>query len=93
MASWAAVLAWAGFQWSSVTGSMRFAAREGKWFWSNGEAWGICELREIGDGTQVTLEVLHGSLTLWQLEVEGVGTITLDAAVTVRKEESVSRFL
>ena len=32
MVSWAAVLAWTGFQWSGVTGAMRFAARKGRWF-------------------------------------------------------------
>ena len=90
MASWAAVLAWTGFQWSGVTGTMRFAAREGKWFWSNGEAWGTCEQRETVEGMEVTLQVLYGSLTLRRFEVTGVRTITLDAAVTVREGESVS---
>jgi hypothetical protein len=77
MASWAAVLAWTGFQWSGVTGTMRFAAREGRWFWSNGETWGICELQRAGDALQITIEVLHGSLTLKQLESTGIGRLAL----------------
>jgi hypothetical protein len=90
MASWAAVLAWTGFQWSGVTGTMRFAAREGRWFWSNGEAWGTCELRRMEEGVQVTLKVLHGSLALRELNVAGVGTVALEATVTVGEDESFS---
>jgi uncharacterized protein (DUF608 family) len=90
MASWAAVLAWTGFQWSGVTGTMRFAAREGRWFWSNGGAWGTCELQRTGDGVLLTLKVLHGSLTLTQLEIHGAGQVASGAERTVRKGESVS---
>jgi hypothetical protein len=90
MASWAAALAWTGFQWSGVTGTMRFAAREGKCFWSTGRAWGTCEQSRTGDGTQITLQVLHGSVALRQLEVIDVGTITLDAMVVVPESESIS---
>jgi hypothetical protein len=89
MASWAAVLAWTGFEWSGVTGTMRFAAREGKWFWSNGEAWGTCELWRKGEGMQATVQVLHGSLALRQLDVAGVGTVALEATVTVEEGENV----
>jgi hypothetical protein len=90
MASWAAVLAWTGFQWSGVTGTMRFAAREGRWFWSNGDAWGTCEQRRIEDGTQVTLEVLRGSVGLRQLEVIDVGMVMLDAMVVIQESDSIS---
>ena len=90
MASWAAALAWTGFGWSGVTGTMRFAAREGRWFWSNGEAWGTCELRKVGNGLQVTLEVLHGSLALWQFGIAGVGTASLDGTLRVGEGRSMS---
>jgi hypothetical protein len=69
---------------------MRFAAREGKWFWSNGEAWGKCELRRRGNGMQVIVKALHGSLALRQLEVAGVGAVALEATVKVEEGESVS---
>jgi non-lysosomal glucosylceramidase len=93
MASWAAVLAWTGFQWSGVTGTVRFAAREGKSFWSNGWAWGTCEQRRTGDGVQVTLKVLHGSLTLGQVELVGIGRLVLDDTVAVSEGESASWYL
>lgn len=44
MASWAAVLALTGFQYSGVEQAIRFAARPGPAtaFWSTGWAWGVC---------------------------------------------------
>jgi hypothetical protein len=90
MASWAAVLAWTGFRWSGVTGTMRFAAREGRWFWSNGRAWGTCEQQETGDRVRFTIAVLYGVLTLSELEVTGVGAVTLDRAVKVQEGENAS---
>jgi non-lysosomal glucosylceramidase len=84
------VLAWTGFQWSGVTGRMRFGAREGRWFWANGEAWGTCELRRTGEGMQATVQVVHGSLALSELEVTGIGKLTLDAIAVVQASESIS---
>jgi len=91
MASWAAVLAWTGFHYSGVDKSMTFAAREGLHFWANGYAWGTCEQRPIGDHVQVNLRVLHGSVTLRQLAIQGVGAITLDAPETIARGEYVCR--
>jgi len=69
MASWAAVLALTGFHYSAVTGTMRFAAREGTHFWSTGAAWGTCTIKQQRDGWKAKLEVLHGSLRLTRLHV------------------------
>ena len=86
----AAALAWTGFEWSGVTGTMRFAAREGRWFWANGEAWGMCEQQKSGDGVQVRLQVLYGSLTCRHLEIIGVGKTVLDTAATLQERESLT---
>ncbi|MBP1770728.1 MAG: hypothetical protein H6P96_1346, partial [Candidatus Aminicenantes bacterium] len=68
MASWAAVPALSGFAWDGVAKAMSFnpvvaaAAKERSYFWSNGDAWGICR---IGAGAKTAeLAVLHGSLSL-----------------------------
>ena len=68
MASWAAVPALSGFAWDGVAKAMSFdpvvadAAKEGSYFWSNGDAWGTCR---IGAGAKTAeLAVLHGSLSL-----------------------------
>ncbi len=70
MASWAAVLALSGFHYSAVEKSMRFADREGKYFWSNGSAWGTCRLQKEGQKYRADLQVLNGRL---ELKAFGVG--------------------
>lgn len=45
LASWGAIIAWTGFHYSAVERRMTFAAREGSWPWSTGDAWGICHIR------------------------------------------------
>ena len=65
MASWAAVLALTGFQYSAVTREMAFAASPGRHFWSNGYAWGTCTIE--GDERRkliATVEVIEGRLPL-----------------------------
>jgi len=76
MASWAAVLALTGFHYSGVDKSMTLAPKEGKYFWSNGSAWGTCSLRQSDANTQVDLTVLHGQLTLSQFSVRDFGGIS-----------------
>jgi hypothetical protein len=79
MASWAAVLALTGFQYSGHDGALRFAGapdRPCRYFWSDGSAWGTVEQRPAADGVQVRLDVLHGRLRLGRLELGGVGALS-----------------
>jgi non-lysosomal glucosylceramidase len=78
MASWAAVLALTGFQYSAVDRSMTLAPKEGKYFWSNGYAWGTCSLRPVGDTMKVELAVLHGSLALSKFGLGDRGSRTFE---------------
>ncbi len=69
MASWAAVLALSGFQYSGTERSMEFAGREGRFFWSNGWAWGTCEIGPAAGergkpALAARLTVHHGRLEL-----------------------------
>jgi non-lysosomal glucosylceramidase len=83
MASWAAVLALSGFQYSGAEKTMEFAAREGTYFWSNGSAWGTCRIASTGGdavkagagkpGFAGELTVLHGRLELAALRLRGAG--------------------
>lgn len=73
MASWAAVLAWTGFQYSAVEKRMQFDNRNGTFFWSNGDAWGTVELEEGEGSVQVRIMVLYGELKLQSIGIEGVG--------------------
>jgi non-lysosomal glucosylceramidase len=85
MASWAAVLALTGFHYSAVTQTLRFAASPMpcRWFWSTGSAWGVCEQRPGERGTQVTLTVTKGSLSLRTLTFDGLGTLALPEVQTL----------
>ena len=60
MASWSAVIALSGFHYSGVDKSMAITSADGRWFWSNGSAWGVV----ANAGGKTTLEVIEGSLEL-----------------------------
>lgn len=67
MASWSAILALSGYQYSGVDKTMTFTSQPGCYFWSNGYAYGLCEISE----NSVRLEVLKGSLDLKSLTLQG----------------------
>jgi hypothetical protein len=73
MASWAAVLALSGFQYSGVDRTMAFAPRPGTWFWSTGDAWGTCRVEDGRAGFRVGLSVRGGRLALRSFELSGAG--------------------
>ena len=68
MASWAAVLTLSDFHYSGVDQTMNFTSAPGRYFWSNGYAYGICEVSEDA----VKLEVLKGSLELKALTLSSL---------------------
>jgi len=70
MASWAAVLAYSGFNYSAVQKSLEFTANAGSYFWSNGSAWGTCKI----EGKKAELTVLMGKLQLSSFTLKGLGT-------------------
>lgn len=67
MASWSAVLALSGFHYSGVDKSMSFTSKPGTYFWSNGYAWGTCNV-EAG---KASLQLLHGNLDLAHFSLNG----------------------
>lgn len=73
MASWAALLALSGFNYSGVARTMAFAPRVGRHFWSNGYAWGTCSLEGEENRWQVTLAVHNGELSLSDFALQGYG--------------------
>jgi len=89
MIAWAAVLALTGFRYSAVEQTMAFAARDGSFFWSNGYAWGQCGLERKGNNMHVNLSVLHGKLSLRQLELPGFGRHRFDGPHPIAAGEHV----
>jgi non-lysosomal glucosylceramidase len=90
MASWAAVLALSGFQYSGVSGSMVFAAQAGNFFWSTGDAWGNCRLTRQGDRIRIELDVRHGKISLKCLILEGFGSHTWDSPIMLCVNDTIS---
>ena len=84
MASWAAVLALTGFNYSGVEKSMAFAAKEDTFFWSNGYAWGSCSLKRTEKGMTIELSVLHGELALSKFTLRDFGCHQFDKAVRIK---------
>jgi len=72
MLAWGAVLAWSGFRYSAVSGTMVFGKRTGRFFWSTGYAWGTCNIK----GTTADLRVLGGEVEIRRLEI-GARTVDL----------------
>jgi uncharacterized protein (DUF608 family) len=90
MASWTAVLALTGFQYSGVDQSVSFAAKAGTFFWSNGSAWGTCRISKERGGVRVALAVLHGSLSLKRFAIEGIGEARFNAPRRLVEGKSLS---
>ena len=99
MASWAAVLALTGFQWSGVDKAMAFAGPQppagagpagaaASYFWSNGAAWGTCRI--AANGRSAELEVRHGVLELKTFRAGAALAKTFSRPVTVRAGEKLS---
>lgn len=65
MASWSALIALSGFQYSGVENTMHITSTPGTYFWSNGYSWGICN---VGIDN-VEIKVSKGFLKLKSLYV------------------------
>ncbi|WP_372799176.1 GH116 family glycosyl hydrolase, partial [Pontiella sp.] len=84
MASWGAVPALSGFQYSAVERSMTIAPSEEPMFWSNGRAWGVCRQH----GSTVELTVNHGSLELATFTSGNAGSVQFDAPMQIAAGET-----
>lgn len=88
MASWSAVLALSNFHYSGVTKSMRFTAKPGTYFWSNGYAWGTCKVED----RKATLAVLYGKVELLRFSLEGIGTNNINEILSAESMPLVLEF-
>jgi hypothetical protein len=73
MASWAAVLAWTGFRYSAVTGTLTLAPRNGRFFWSSGYGWGDYTLAGEGSARELSLRLRGGHLDVARVVLTGFG--------------------
>ena len=77
MASWASVIALTKFHYSGVTKTMQIKSENGSYFWSNGYAWGRCDVTGEGATRDVTVLVFNGKLELKEFILKDFGKRTL----------------
>ncbi len=76
MASWSALVALEGFNYSAVDDVMEFSPRldKGKpkhFFWAAGTSWGTVDLRKTAKGWRASLKVLHGGIAIKAFKLDG----------------------
>ena len=89
MASYSGLLAYTGFQYSAVTGTMKFNDLEGKFFWSNGYQYGTIELATTNGQKLASLTVLNGAMELHSFQLKGYKEINFKNGKTFNENETV----
>ncbi|RMD76335.1 MAG: hypothetical protein D6820_12895, partial [Lentisphaerae bacterium] len=86
MAAWSCLLAWTGFHYSAVDGTMQFnmPGQPSTWFWSTGRAWGQVAIDP--QSTEVRLVVMGGQLNLKRLLIRGLGIAEGDGIIAAPTE-------
>jgi non-lysosomal glucosylceramidase len=85
MASWAGILAESGFQYSAVDKTIRFTDKPGKYFWSNGSAWGMCKVAK----DMAIFEVLYGNVELEKFQLGGKKPESLKGKKLIKKNDKL----
>jgi hypothetical protein len=81
MASWSALLALSGFQYSAIDGEIRFDFLEGTNFWSNGYAFGTVTMDRPGEAE---MNVLGGEISFSKFTIINTLSLQLEEPVTLR---------
>ncbi|MDX2415068.1 MAG: GH116 family glycosyl-hydrolase, partial [Bacteroidales bacterium] len=94
MAAWAPVVAITGFNYSGVYDSFAFNSIEGKWFWSNGYAWGIIEIENLeSGGYDIILKVIEGEITIKKFILNGVGKVGFEDSLVMKSGDKHSFYI
>ena len=89
MASWASVLAYTGFQYSAINHQIKFAPKEGKWFWSNGYSWGTVNLEKNNGKWNIAFQVLSGEIKLDEFVLTGETSMRFDNSKLLHTKDKV----
>lgn len=81
MASWSAIPALSGFQYSGIDRSIQFTSKPGSYFWSNGYAWGLARVTTSQGKRTLTLRVEQGSLSLSTAALAGYTPLVLTSPI------------
>ncbi len=89
MASWSEIPALSGFHYSGVTGELKFTDKPGKYFWSDGKAWGTAEISENGTDISLKMKVLFGDIKISGVIIDGYDPLkTKKATIITAGEET-----
>jgi non-lysosomal glucosylceramidase len=83
MAAWSTILAISRFNYSGVEQKFSMTSAPGKYFWSNGYAWGMATV----NGSELTIDMHHGTLPVKSFELKGIGTAALKTTKLIREGE------
>jgi non-lysosomal glucosylceramidase len=89
MASWSSVLALSGFHFSGVENKIKFTDRPGSYFWSNGSAWGVCEVGEAEGAMKVDFTVLFGEINLNSFHIGSRPKHVFDSQVKMKENDHI----
>jgi len=89
MASWSGIIQQSGFHYSAVNKSIGFTNKEGKYFWSNGSSWGLCEISEEKKSYQINFTVKYGKIELKEFTIENNETEEFKQIVTLKENENI----
>jgi non-lysosomal glucosylceramidase len=87
MASWSAVLALTGFQYSGIEQTFQVKDQVGQYFWSTGYSWGTYQVQKQNNKTLLKIEVEQGKLELKRLIVGALPPHGLKTPKTINPGE------
>ena len=91
MISWGELLALTGFHYSAVDQQFTVAAKNGKYFWSNGYAYGSVKLEPGFAGQRrVTISPLKGDVNLQSIRLSGFGEARFGEPCQLKAGESLT---
>ncbi len=90
MASWSAILALTGFHYSGVTRELTFGDITGKFFWSDGYAYGTVDLSDKGTDKLATISVLNGKIDIDRITITGHGSSSLKKMTSISTGDHIS---
>ncbi len=91
MASWSAIPAFSGFNYSALDNSIGFTSKPGKYFWSNGYAWGTINIKHQSKMLLIDLKLLHGNLTLSSIKIENYPLLNFGKNIKLKQGDLFSR--
>jgi len=86
MASWSAIVAYSGFNYSGVSKVFTITAKPGNYFWSNGHAWGNATVED----NKLTIAVHYGTLDLQALRFNDGRMVKLKKQTTITENNSAT---